>query len=172
MDPQNYDRANCQACPERAACARVHAALQHPRAAQIRDMVEDAIVAHADAYNFDVTRTHVAGLAYHGMRLAGADPERPLTDPSAALAPIPASELAELRHAANVVARMVDTAAIAAAAQVDVDTAEAIAAGALLVAAERADAFLDLRDRLREATAAARAADTATPPALAPMGRA
>lgn len=178
MDAHNYDpdSANCQACPERAACARVNAALQHPRAEVIDRMVQDAIAAHADEHDFDVSRVNVGGLAYHGMRLAGADPERPLTDPLAGFPPIPASEVAKLRRAADTVARMVDTTAIAVAAQVDADTTELIAAGALMAIAERADAFLDfqdrLQDRLRELTAAARAADTATPPALAPMGRA
>ena len=129
--------------------------------------VGDAIAAHADEYDFDVSRVSVAGLAYHGMRLAGADPERPLTDPPAGPA-IPASEIAKLRRAADTVARMVDTTAIAAATQVDVDTTEAIAAGALMDIAERAGAFLDFQDRLRELAAA----NTATPPTLAPMGRA
>ncbi len=173
MDAHNYDpdSANCAACPECAACARVHAARQHPRAEVIVRMVQDAIADHADEHDFDVSRVSVAGLAYHGMRLAGADPERPLTDPSAGLA-IPASEIAKLRRAADTVARMVDTTAIAAAARVDTDTAEAIAAGVLMAIAERAGAFLDSQDRLRELAARVAAADTATPPVLAPMGRA
>lgn len=174
MDAHNYDpdSANCAACPERAACARVNAALRHPRAEVIVRMVQDAIADHADEHDFDVSRVSVAGLAYHGMRLAGADPERPLTDPPAGFPAIPASEIAKLRRAADTVARMVDTTAIAAAARVDTDTAEAIAAGALMAIAERADAFLDTQDRLRELAARVAAADTATPPALAPMGRA
>jgi len=67
MDAHNYDpdSAECQACPERAACARVHAARQHPRAEVIVRMVQDAIADHADEHNFDVSPVSVAALAYH-----------------------------------------------------------------------------------------------------------